>query len=88
MTESGQQRLPDSGVMRGQRPEFTVISTQILQVGHQPVHVVDIGDNPNQRAHQPRVLTLRAGGSVTLVPLMEHKPEAAAKAHAGKGAKA
>ena len=29
-----------------------------------------------------------AGGSVTLVPLMAHKPEAAAKAHAGKGAKA
>jgi large subunit ribosomal protein L15 len=29
-----------------------------------------------------------AGGSVTLVPLMVHKPEAAAKAHAGKGAKA
>ena len=28
-----------------------------------------------------------AGGSVTLVPLMAHKPEAAAKAHAGKGAK-
>ena len=25
---------------------------------------------------------------VTLVPLMAHKPEAAAKAHAGKGAKA
>ena len=29
-----------------------------------------------------------AGGLVTLVPLMAHKPEAAAKAHAGKGAKA
>jgi large subunit ribosomal protein L15 len=29
-----------------------------------------------------------AGGSVTLVPLMVHKPEAAAKAQAGKGAKA
>jgi large subunit ribosomal protein L15 len=28
-----------------------------------------------------------AGGSVTLVPLMAHKPEAAAKAHSGKGAK-
>ncbi len=28
-----------------------------------------------------------AGGSVTLVPLMAHKPEAAARAHAGKGAK-
>jgi large subunit ribosomal protein L15 len=29
-----------------------------------------------------------AGGSVTLVPLMAHKPEAATKAHAGKGVKA
>jgi len=29
----------------------------------------------------------KAGGSVELVPLMAHKPEAAAKAHAGKGAK-
>lgn len=29
-----------------------------------------------------------AGGSVEEIPLMVHKPEAAAKAHAGKGAKA
>ncbi len=29
----------------------------------------------------------KAGGTVELVPLMAHKPEAAAKAHAGKGAK-
>jgi large subunit ribosomal protein L15 len=28
-----------------------------------------------------------AGGTVTLVPLVAHKPEAAAKAHSGKGAK-
>ncbi|MBU8897364.1 50S ribosomal protein L15 [Corallococcus sp. H22C18031201] len=30
----------------------------------------------------------KAGGSVTELPLMAHKPEAAAKAHAGKGVKA
>ena len=29
-----------------------------------------------------------AGGSVTLIPLMVHPPESAAKAHAGKGVKA
>jgi large subunit ribosomal protein L15 len=30
----------------------------------------------------------KAGGSVTELPLMAHKPEAAAKAHSGKGVKA
>lgn len=30
----------------------------------------------------------KAGGSVELVPLVEHKPESASKAHAGKGVKA
>lgn len=30
----------------------------------------------------------KAGGSVELVPLVEHKPESASKAHAGKGIKA
>jgi large subunit ribosomal protein L15 len=30
----------------------------------------------------------KAGGAVEEIPLMAHKPEAAAKAHAGKGAKA
>jgi large subunit ribosomal protein L15 len=30
----------------------------------------------------------KAGGAIEEVPLMAHKPEAAAKAHAGKGAKA
>jgi large subunit ribosomal protein L15 len=29
----------------------------------------------------------KAGGSVEVLPLMEHKPESAAKAHAGKGVK-
>jgi large subunit ribosomal protein L15 len=32
-------------------------------------------------------LVEQAGGSVELVPLMAHKPEAAARAHAGKGAR-
>jgi large subunit ribosomal protein L15 len=32
-------------------------------------------------------LVEKAGGSVELVPLMAHKPEAAARAHAGKGAR-
>ena len=39
-------------------------------------------------SEKARTAVEAAGGSVTLVPLMEHKPEAAAKAHAGKGAKA
>ena len=39
-------------------------------------------------SEKARAAVEAAGGSVTLVPLMEHKPEAAAKAHAGKGAKA
>ena len=30
----------------------------------------------------------KAGGSLTVLPLVEHKPESASKAHAGKGAKA
>ncbi len=30
----------------------------------------------------------KAGGSVEIIPLVAHKPEAAAKAHAGKGVKA
>ena len=32
-------------------------------------------------------LVEKAGGSLQLLPLMVHKPEAAARAHAGKGAK-
>jgi large subunit ribosomal protein L15 len=32
-------------------------------------------------------LVEKAGGSVELVPLISHKPEAAARAHAGKGAR-
>jgi large subunit ribosomal protein L15 len=32
-------------------------------------------------------LVEKAGGSVELVPLVPHKPEAAARAHAGKGAR-
>jgi large subunit ribosomal protein L15 len=32
-------------------------------------------------------LVEKAGGSVELVPLVAHKPEAAARAHAGKGAR-
>jgi large subunit ribosomal protein L15 len=39
-------------------------------------------------SEKARAAVEAAGGSVTLVPLMAHKPEAAAKAHAGKGAKA
>ena len=39
-------------------------------------------------SEKARAAVEAAGGSVTLVPLMDHKPEAAAKAHAGKGAKA
>ena len=39
-------------------------------------------------SEKARAAVEAAGGSVTLVPLMVHKPEAAAKAHAGKGAKA
>jgi large subunit ribosomal protein L15 len=39
-------------------------------------------------SEKARAAVEAAGGSVTLVPLMTHKPEAAAKAHAGKGAKA
>ncbi|XXF80951.1 50S ribosomal protein L15 [Myxococcaceae bacterium GXIMD 01537] len=35
-----------------------------------------------------RAAVEKAGGSVDLVPLMAHKPESAAKAHAGKGVKA
>lgn len=34
-----------------------------------------------------RELVEKAGGTVELVPLMTHKPEAAARAHAGKGAR-
>jgi len=39
-------------------------------------------------SEKARAAVEAAGGSVTLVPLMNHKPEAAARAHAGKGAKA
>ena len=39
-------------------------------------------------SEKARAAVEAAGGSVTLVPLMAHKPEAASKAHAGKGAKA
>ena len=39
-------------------------------------------------SEKARAAVEAAGGSVTLVPLMAHKAEAAAKAHAGKGAKA
>jgi len=43
------------------------------------------------RAHkvsaQAREAIEKAGGSVDLVPRVEHKPEAAVKAHAGKGVK-
>ena len=39
-------------------------------------------------SEKARAAVEAAGGSVTLVPLMAHKAEAASKAHAGKGAKA
>ena len=39
-------------------------------------------------SEKARAAVEAAGGSVTLVPLMAHKPEAAARAHSGKGAKA
>jgi len=39
-------------------------------------------------SEKARAAVEAAGGSVTLVPLMDHKPEAASRAHAGKGAKA
>jgi len=39
-------------------------------------------------SEKARAAVEAAGGAVTLVPLMDHKPEAAARAHAGKGAKA
>ena len=39
-------------------------------------------------SEKARAAVEAAGGSVTLVPLMVHKAEAAAKAHSGKGAKA
>lgn len=35
-----------------------------------------------------KALIEKAGGSVEVLPLMAHKPESAAKAHAGKGVKA
>src|SRR5690242_3902832 len=35
-----------------------------------------------------RELIEKAGGTVELIPLVAHKPEAAAKAHSGKGVKA
>ena len=40
------------------------------------------------RPRKAREAVEKAGGTVELVPLMAHKPEAAPRAHAGKGAKA
>jgi len=39
-------------------------------------------------SEKAKSLIEKAGGKVELIPLMTHKPESAAKAHAGKGAKA
>jgi large subunit ribosomal protein L15 len=39
-------------------------------------------------SEKARSLIEKAGGQVELVPLVAHKPESAAKAHAGKGVKA
>ena len=39
-------------------------------------------------SEKAKSLIEKAGGSVEVLPLMVHKPESAAKAHSGKGAKA
>jgi len=42
----------------------------------------------NQASASAQAAISAAGGSITLIPLMVHQPEAAVKAHAGKGVKA
>ncbi|MBL8914728.1 MAG: hypothetical protein JNM17_28745, partial [Archangium sp.] len=39
----------------------------------------------NKVSAQAKEAITRAGGTVEEIPLMVHKPEAAAKSHAGKG---
>ncbi|HEX4621819.1 MAG TPA: 50S ribosomal protein L15 [Myxococcaceae bacterium] len=52
----------------------------------------DLSQKLTVRAHKfsekARSLIEKAGGQVEVLPLMAHKPESAAKAHSGKGAKA
>jgi len=41
----------------------------------------------HRASSKAKALVEQAGGSLELLPLMTHKPEAASRAHAGKGAK-
>ena len=94
-----QRRLPKFGFNSPNRKHFAVVNVGELErfdAGASIDEAALLGQGTLDRkvaVHVHRVSAKareaveKAGGSVELVPLMVHKPEAAAKAHAGKGAK-
>ncbi|MGZ6069748.1 MAG: 50S ribosomal protein L15 [Myxococcaceae bacterium] len=71
--------LRDAGLVKGRWTGVKLLGEGTLS-RKVAVHV-------HRASAKARELVEKAGGSVELVPLVTHKPEAAAKAHAGKGAK-
>jgi len=71
--------LRDAGLVKGRWTGVKLLGEGTLS-RKVAVHV-------HRASAKARELVEKAGGTVELVPLMAHKPEAAAKAHAGKGAK-
>jgi large subunit ribosomal protein L15 len=72
--------LRDVGLVKGRWDGVKVLAEGTLSRG--------VTVKAHKFSQKAREAIEKAGGTVEVLPLMDHKPEAAAKAHAGKGVKA
>ncbi len=72
--------LRSVGLVKGQWPGIKILATGELKK--------KLSVHAHKFTAKARELIEKAGGTVTEVPLVAHKPESASKAHSGKGVKA
>ena len=75
-----EQTLREAGLVKGRIDGVKVLANGTLE---QKLNV-----RVHKASEAAKAAIEKAGGTLTVVPLVEHKPESAPKAHAGKGAKA
>jgi large subunit ribosomal protein L15 len=71
--------LREHGLVKGQWPGIKILGGGELSK--------KLGVKAHKFSDAARTAIEKAGGSIVEIPLVEHKPEAASKAHSGKGVK-
>lgn len=72
--------LREAGLVKGRPDGIKVLANGTLE------HKLTV--SVHKASEKAKAAIEQAGGSLSVLPLVEHKPESAPRAHAGKGAKA